>query len=364
MAFAGLRVGLIGPLPPPAGGMANQTYQLAELLRGAGAAVELVQTNAPYRPAWVGRMPVVRALFRLLPYLVALWRCAGRNQLFHVMANSGWSWHLFAAPAIRIAAWRGVPVLVNYRGGEAGPFLERAHARIRRSLCHVAVLAVPSGFLQQVFAQHGLSTCVLPNIVDLTRFRPAPEARVRGAHVVVARNLEPIYDNASAVRALAVLRIAHPEARLTLAGTGPEEGNLRSLASSLGLADAVHLVGRLDRDAVAALVRQADVVLNPSTVDNAPNSVLEAMASGVPVVSTHVGGVPYIVRDGVTALLVPPGDPVAMAAALGRVLDDPVLARALSAAALVDVRQFEWAQVSARLAQLYQQARTAHEQPG
>ena len=100
MKFSALRVLLVGPLPPPAGGMANQTRQLAELLRAEGAQVEVVQVNAPYRPAWAERLKGVRALFRLLPYLLHLWRGCGRADVVHVMANSGWSWHLFAAPAV------------------------------------------------------------------------------------------------------------------------------------------------------------------------------------------------------------------------------------------------------------------------
>src|SRR5215472_2658947 len=98
-AATGTMVGLVGPLPPPEGGMANQTRQLANLLAGAGLKVEVVQANAPYRPQWVGRVRVLRAAFRLFPYLGQLWRCAAHCDLFHVMANSGWAWHLVAAPA-------------------------------------------------------------------------------------------------------------------------------------------------------------------------------------------------------------------------------------------------------------------------
>lgn len=355
--LGGLHVALVGPLPPPSGGMANQTRQLAELLRAAGSQVELVQTNAPYRPAWAGRIPVLRAGFRLLPYLWRLWRAAGRNQVFHVMANSGWSWHLFAAPAIRIAAWRGVPVLVNYRGGEAASFLQRAQASVRRTMAHAAVLAVPSGYLQAVFAGHGMAADIVANVVDLDRFRPAPGPRVRGAHLVVTRNLEAIYDNATAIRALALLRQHVPEARLTIAGSGPERAALQALVEELGLSAAVRFSGRLERDAVAALYRQADLVLNPSTVDNTPNSLLEAMASGVPIVSTDVGGVPYIVQDGTTALLVPPRDPGAMAAAARRLLENPAIADRLVEAGLAEVRQYTWQEVSHVLADAYLRAR-------
>ena len=361
--FAGLRIALVGPLPPPAGGMANQTRQLAELLRAARAEVELVQTNAPYRPAWLGRVPMLRAAARLLPYAVRLWKAAGRSDVFHVMANSGWSWHLFAMPAIRIAARRGVPVVVNYRGGEAASFLARSHRVVCATIRRARAVAVPSGFLQRVFAEHGVATEIVPNVVDLARFRPRAAVRARGAHIVVTRNLEPIYDNASAIRALARVRQRRPDARLTIAGSGPEQAALQALVDELGLNDAVRLAGRLERDAVAALYRDADVVLNPSTVDNAPNSLLEAMASGVPIVSTEVGGVPYLVQHGRTALLVAPGDVEAMADAIVRLLADDAQAGALARAGLEEVRRYTWDEVSQTLARLYARVTVAAPHP-
>jgi glycosyltransferase involved in cell wall biosynthesis len=354
--FEGLRVLLVGPLPPPAGGMANQTRQLAGLLQDAGASVTLVQTNRPYWPAWIGKVPMLRAAFRLLPYALSLWREAGRADVCHVMANSGWSWHLFAAPAIHIAHWRRLPVVVNYRGGEAEAFLARAGTVVRHTMRRAAVLAVPSGFLQSVFERHGMAACIVPNVVNLERFRPA-EARVHGAHVVVARNLEPLYDNATALRALALLRRTCPQATMTVAGTGSEASSLAEMARALGIADAVHFAGRLSPDEMAALYRRADLCLNPSLADNMPNSILEALASGVPVVSTRVGGVPYLVRDGITALLVPAGDAEAMAEAMARVLCDDALRRSLVSAGLQEVQRYTWQRVAPLLADSYQAAR-------
>lgn len=354
--LAGLRIGLVGPLPPPAGGMAMQTRQLAELLRAARADVILVQSNAPYRPAFVGRLPGLRALFRLLPYLWALWRATGRSDLLHVMANSGWSWHLFAAPAIWMARARQVPVVVNYRGGEAAEFLRRSEAAVRVSMRRAARLIVPSGFLQQVFGAHGLAAEVVPNVVDLHRFRPASTRPTSPPRLLVARNLEIIYDNETALRAFALVLRQHPLARLTVAGTGPLATPLQTLATTLGIAAQVDFVGRVERDAMAELLRASTLAINPSRVDNTPNSVLEALACGVPVVSTDVGGVPFIVEDGVTALLVPPRDPPAMAAALLRLLDDQALAVRMATAGLLQVQRYTWLQVEPQLTAVYRAA--------
>lgn len=356
MNWAGLRIALVGPLPPPAGGMANQTRQLAELLRGEGAEVDIVQVNAPYRPAWVAGVKGLRALFRLLPYLFALWRACGSADLVHVMANSGWSWHLFAAPAVWVATLRGCPVVVNYRGGEADAFLQRAGSTVRRTMRRAAGLLLPSGFLLEVFSRHGMPGRVVPNIVDLARFQPAQARTAAGPHLVVARNLEPIYGIDVALRAFAQVAQALPAARLSVAGSGPLAESLQALATQLGIAAQVRFTGRLDRDQMAALYRDADLSLNPSHVDNMPNSVLESLASGVPVVSTGVGGVPYIVEHERTAMLVPADDPAAMAAAALRVLGDAQLAQGLRAAGLAEVRRYRWEVVRAELLAAYEDA--------
>ena len=348
-----LRIGLVGPLPPPAGGMANQTVQLARLLRAEGHQVELIQVNAACRPAWAGRLKGIRAVVRLLPFVAALWRAAGRQDLFHVMANSGLSWHLYAAPAIWIGRLRGCPVVINYRGGEAGTFLDAAEAWIRPSLVRADALIVPSGFLGAVFGKFGFAATIVPNIVNLERFSAAPAPAARPLSLLVARNLEPIYDNATALRAFAIVRQAHPLARLVVAGCGPERERLERLAAELAVGSAVTFAGRLDPDQMAALYRGADVMLNPSLVDNMPNSVLEALASGVLVVSTNVGGVPYMVDDGSTALLVPPASPQAMADAVLRLLSDAALAEAMRAAGLRCAQQYTWDSVRPRLLQVY-----------
>jgi len=355
---AGLRIGLVGPLPPPSGGMANQTLQLAKLLRAEGAAVKLIQVNSPYRPRWVGRIKGIRAIFRLLPYLAHLWRSAGEVQLFHVMANSGWSWHLFAAPAIWIARFRGKPVVLNYRGGEADSFFNEAFFWVKPSLRRANAIIVPSGFLEAVFGKRGFPTGIVPNIIDLSRFkareRVTDSSKTDWPHIIVTRNLEPIYDNATALRAFSIVRHTFPSARLTLAGSGPERSALEQLAAGLGIADAVTFTGRLDNEGMVAIYASADIMINPSLADNMPISILEALASSVPVVSTNVGGVPYLVEHEKTAMLVPAQNPEAMASAILSLLNDDSKAKAMAKAGIMFVQRYTWLNVCNRLLGVYE----------
>jgi L-malate glycosyltransferase len=150
--------------------------------------------------------------------------------------------------------------------------------------------------------------------------------------------------------------VRSPRAHLSVAGSGPERARLEALASELGLQGAVTFTGRLENHEMVGLYRGASVVMNPSRVDNMPISILESLACGVPVVSTNVGGVPDLVSDGRTALLVPPEDPDAMAAAAISLLEDPKRADALRAAGLALAREYGWSRVRERWRDVYRAA--------
>lgn len=335
-----------------------QTLQLARLLSIEGMTVELVQTNAPYTPAFAGRIKGLRALFRLVPYLWRVWALAGRADVIHLMANSGWSWSLFAVPVIWIGWLRSTPVIVNYRGGEAREYLSNSARWVRFSMRRVARLVVPSGFLQQVFGNAGMPADVIPNIVDVETFAPAPTPPSRsGFSLVITRNLEPIYGIDTAIRAFALASEAIPVMQLKIAGTGPLLADLKRLVDQLGLGERITFLGRLERGEIAALYHSSHAMLNPSRVDNMPNSVLEALACGLPVITTNVGGIPYIVTHEHTALLVPPDDPEQMADALVRLYTDSALRDRLRDGGCREVMQYTWREVSPRWLSLYEACR-------
>jgi glycosyltransferase involved in cell wall biosynthesis len=337
--------------------MANQTLQLVRLLDAEGVAVTLVPVNPPYRPAWIRKIRVLRALFRLFSYIFQLWREARSTQVFHIMANSGWAWFLFATPAIIVARLQKKACVVNYRGGEAASFLERSNTWVRPVMQLATTVIVPSAYLASVFSKYNVATEIVPNVIDLERFSPpASPCTSKIPTLVVARNLEPIYDNATAIRAFAAVRTQHPSARLYVAGTGSERTGLQALVHSLSLGDAVRFTGRLSPQEMRELYHRSVLMLNPSTVDNMPNSILEALASGLPVVSTNVGGVPYLVQDGRTALLVPARDDVAMANAALRLLTDGTLRDKLRSAGRTEAARYSWIKIRPLLLKVYWQS--------
>jgi glycosyltransferase involved in cell wall biosynthesis len=145
--------------------------------------------------------------------------------------------------------------------------------------------------------------------------------------------MEPIYDIPTVVRAFALIHARVPTATLTLVGSGSQVAEVGRLVQELELSECVRLVGRVPHDEIELYYRDADVFLNASVVDNQPLSLLEAMASGLCVVTTDVGGIIDFVRDGHTGLLVAPQAPQALAEAALRALGDPALFERLVQAA-------------------------------
>jgi glycosyltransferase involved in cell wall biosynthesis len=351
-----LHLGVVGPLPPPAGGMATQTRQLVTLFREEQIDVTLVQNNKPYRPKLIEKIKGFRALFRLIPYLSDVWKLAGKVNVIHLMANSGWSWQLFSAPVVWIGWLRKTPVIVNYRGGEAQSYFEQSFQWIHPSLKKASLIVVPSGYLKKVFADFGLDTHVIPNIVDLERFKPiSTKPQKPTFKLIITRNLEVIYGIETAIKAVALAKEQVADLCLEIAGTGPQQKDLQKLVETLGLQQQVKFVGRLDAKQIVEFYQSADVMLNPTTVDNMPNSVLEALACGVPVITTDVGGIPFIVEHEKTALMVPVGDEVVMASQIVSLYQSADIRKRLVSNGLAAVQPYAWPCVRGRWIDLYQE---------
>jgi glycosyltransferase involved in cell wall biosynthesis len=350
-----LRVAIVAPTLGILGGQAVQARRLLDGWAGDG---EVRAWLVPINPAPPG--PLARALTvkyartvaTQLAYWPSLVRQLARADVVHVFSASYFSFLLAPVPAIAVARVLGRPVVLNYRSGEAPDHLARS-SFARRVIRSCDRNVVPSSFLAGVFAGHDIPAAIIPNTIDAGQFAFRTRDPLR-PRLLSTRNLEPMYNVACTLRAFELVRARRPDATLTLVGAGSQEPELRRMAASLGLRH-VRFAGRVPQDEIWKLYAEADIYLQSPDIDNMPSSVLEAFASGNPVVSTDAGGIPAIVRHGVNGLLAPRDDHRGLAASVLRLLDEPDLAAALAEAGRRECEQYRWPAVRRQWLEVYRE---------
>jgi glycosyltransferase involved in cell wall biosynthesis len=356
---------LVEPMPlrlnvaivaPSMGILGGQAVQASRLLRSWDGDADVQAWLVPINPAppraltFALKVKYLRTIVTQLIYWPLLLRELRRADAVHVFSASYFSFLLAPLPAVIVAKLYGKPVVMNYRSGEAPDHLKRSGVA-RRTLRGVDANAVPSRFLHDVFASFGIPSEIIPNIVDVERFRFRAREPLR-PRILSTRNFEPLYNLPCTLRAFRMIQDRYPDATLTLVGAGSMDGALRGLVEELRLRH-VTFAGRVPPEEIWRYYADADIYLQTPDIDNMPSSVLEAFASGCPVVSTNAGGVPAILTDGVHGLLVPCGNADAAADAVVRLLDDPALARRVADAAVDTCAKYQWSSVRARWVALY-----------
>jgi glycosyltransferase involved in cell wall biosynthesis len=248
----------------------------------------------------------------------------------------------------------GKPYLLVLRGGNLPKFLSNQGERGRKLLRSARCVMAPSAYLKEELREIRDDIELLPNPLEVSNY----EFRVRRQiepRLVWLRGFRYIYKPAVAVETLARLRQDYPGATLLMIGPDRKDGSMAATRAAIGrhgLAQAVEIIPGVPKNEVGAWLQKGDVFLNTTGIDNTPISVLEAMACGVPVISTNVGGLPYLLSDGVDALLVPPDDAEAMAQAALRLLRNPEETERLVQAARRKAEACDWSVVFPRWEQL------------
>jgi glycosyltransferase involved in cell wall biosynthesis len=286
------------------------------------------------------RIKYLRTIVTQLWYWPLLLRELRRADVVHAFSASYTSFLLAPLPAVIVAKLLGKPVILNYHSGEAPDHLRRS-AIARFVMRHVVdANVVPSMFLRDVLATFDIDADVVPNTIDLRQFAYRSRNPLR-PKLLCTRNFERLYNVSCVLRAFARIQAQHPDATLMLVGTGSQEAALRAEVAALQL-DNVTFAGRVAPPDIQLYYEGADIYLQSPSIDNMPLSLLEAFASGMPVVSTDVGGVPSILRHGVEGLLVPDNDDAAMASQVLKLLADPSFARSLAGSAHRTLAAYEW----------------------
>lgn len=347
-----LRVLLIAPSMDIVGGQAVQAERLlAQLRREESLEVSFLPID-PRLPAALGKIPYLRTAARLALFLPALLLKVRRHQIIHVFAASYWSYTLWSLPAILVGRWFRRKVIVNYRSGEAQDHLTRWRSAAP-SLRLADEIVAPSQYLVDVFARFGLRSRSIPNILDTARFRYRPRGKLRPVFLT-NRGLDPLYNVGCVLRAFRIVQQRCPEASLIVAHDGSCRPGLEALAGELGLRN-TRFLGRVPQKKMPELYDQADVCLMSPDLDCMPGSILECFASGLPVVATKAGGIPYMVEHERTGLLVDCGDHAALAECALRLLGDERLAQRIGDNGRRECGKYEPEAVRAAWVRLYRE---------
>jgi glycogen(starch) synthase len=284
---------------------------------------------------------------------------------------------LVAHPAIALAEYFDVPLVSTIHATEAGrhsgwvsgPISRQVHA-IESWLVHesdslITCSASMSDEITELFGPGLAETRVIRNGIDAARWPFAERPARRGpAHLMYLGRLEYEKGVHDLIAALPRIRRTHPGTMLTIAGTGTQQKWLTEQARKCKVLKAISFAGHLDHDQLVTLLHTADAAVLPSHYEPFGIVALEAAATGIPLITSNVGGLGEAVIDGVTGTSFPPRDVARLAVSVRTVLDDPVRAQQMAVAARERLTSdFDWHSVADETAQVYLAAKRGEREP-
>ncbi|MGE0119492.1 MAG: glycosyltransferase [Dongiaceae bacterium] len=308
------------------------------------------------------RLAALQLPLLLTAMLLKLWAASKNAQIIHAQ------WVPTAAVAIVVGWLRRIPVIVSVRGAD----LNTARtSRVGRALTRAIigrvkhVVTVSDEFRDLLASEIGCPKplTALYNGVDVEQFHPRDKVACRSQLGLPKEQAMALYVGGlierkgvrTLVQALAHGVTPNQPVHLYLAGEGPQLNALKEFAATHGLADRVSFLGGISKGEVHHWLGAADMLVLPSYSEGRPNVVLEAMASGTPVVATAVNGTTEIISDGEDGLLFEPGDVAGLAACMNRLLLEPGLAAKLSVRGLEKIMRLglTWAAHGRQLLSIY-----------
>lgn len=228
-------------------------------------------------------------------------------------------------------------------GGNLPSRLNNSPKLCKTLFSKASYIVSPSGYLHDEFKKKGYDSRIIPNFIPIEKyafkFRKTLEPRL-----LWVRAFDATYNPQMALMALKQLRDVFPKATLCMVGPDKDGSRIECerLATSLGINENVKFTGRLPKEDWVSLSQNYDLFINTTNIDNTPVSVIEAMSLGLPVVSTNVGGIPYLIENKETGLLIEPGDTDSLVQSVKLLINDSNLAAKMSVQGRKKVEQFSW----------------------
>jgi len=334
------------------GGQTLHAVMLVEELGKQGLDAHLLPIDPifPTGLKWARCLPWIRTVINQSFYLPSLLRLR-KADVVQASSAAYWSFMLAPLPAMIMGRLFRKTVVLNYHSGEAADHLARWGALIHPWLKLADEIVVSSPYLQHIFSTFGYHAKIINNAVDTSRF-VYRERHPLYPRFLSVRNFEWYHGLDQTVQAFAIVKKAYPDATLDIVGTGSQDRQLRKAAKTIGVTG-IRFLGLIEPRDMPLIYDRADIFLNSSLIDNQPLSILEAMACGMPIVTTGVGDIPNMIHDGMSGTIIPINNPVAMAKATTELLQQPARAVLMAQHARESLIQYALPSVGLAWANLY-----------
>lgn len=331
-----MRVLLICNYRPGVGGISGQVEILQRKLREEGHTADVLSTK--------GSMLLRLGLF------CRLRRAAKSYDVLHIHCCSDWGF-LPAVVGVSVGRRLGKRVVLTYHGGGGEQFFDKHPKLVKYYLTRTDQNIVLSGFLARIFDKHRIPYTIIPNIIELdgSHYR---ERTALKPNFICTRAHEELYNIPCILRAFKIILTELPEATLTLVGDGSQHNTLIQMANDMGLQN-VTFTGRVDNSEIYTYLDRADILLSAPKADNMPVSLLEAMNAGLLVISSNVGGVPYMIADRVTGLLFESDNTDHLAERMLWAVGHPDESLDMTRRARQTLRSYSWTEVGRKIEESY-----------
>ena len=243
-------------------------------------------------------------------------------------------------------------LVVTYHGGDASAFFSKHPRWVKFWLMKADKRVVLSGFLKAVFDQYSIPAFIIPNVVELDDGLYVEKEAIRPRFISV-RHLRELYNIPCILKAFEKVQNHIPEAALTILGDGDKRKELEQYVKDRNLKN-VTFVGQVPNDAIGTYLKANDIMLSSPRVDNMPVSLLEAFSAGLLVISSNVGGVPFMINHGNTGLLFDSDDDAALAEAMLWAVSRQKESLQMIRNAKKEVGAYSWSSIREKTLELYE----------
>lgn len=324
---------MVGNFLSSSRGMRSVCEDFAERLKSAGWSV--ITTSSKQG-----------SFARITDMISTIWQKRNQYEIAQVDVYSGNAF-LWAEAACWTLRQARKPYVLTLHGGNLPGFAKRWPKRVRRLLNSAAAVTCPSPFLLEKLRTVRNDLVLLPNPLEMNSFHFVHRENPK-PNLIWLRTFHDVYNPELAPKVIAILQKIFPEVRLKMGGPVKDESSflrMKKIAREMDVEGRIEICGAISRENISTFLNQGDIFLNTTYFDNTPVSLMEAMACGLCIVSTDVGGIPYLLKSEHDALLVPCNDAASMSSAVIRLLKEPGLSSKISKNARTNAENFDWSKI-------------------